>query len=258
MRSWQRIFSLALVCVAFTGFVTPAAVAATRAPRTPTPGIYPPGSKIFGHTYAQLSASWWRWSFQTPLHGPKGQIAQAIAPFTGKVNCRYAQKGDVWFIAPPLNAATSPVNRTCTVPQGKALFFPVYDAWADNLNYPGQPPTTYTSKQLRQQAAGYLANASSLTASLDGTIVADLSDLSSPYRTKAPLWHYTLPADSWLNAYFNQTWPAGTTTPPPGAAADGVYVAVKPLSAGTHTLTFGATGSGLDENVTYTIKVPAT
>ncbi len=57
---------------------------------------------------------------------------------------------------------------------------------------------------------------------------------------------------------FGQTWPAGTTTPPPGAVADGVYVALKPLGPGTHIIQWGATGTNLSESVTYTITVPAT
>jgi hypothetical protein len=211
---------------------------------------------VLGHTYAQWSARDWKWLFDTALHGPKGQLAQPIAPFTGKVNCGYAQTKGLWFLQPPEGSATSTVSRSCTVPQNTVIFFPVFSAWADNLNYPGQPPTTYPTAQLRQQAAGYLTPISSLSASLDGTTIADLSNISSPYRVKSPLWHYILPADSYLNSYFGQTWPAGTTTPPPGAVADRVYVALEPLSVGTHTINWSGSGTSINFSDTYTITVP--
>ena len=221
----------------------------------PTRGVIPPRSLVDGRTYSQLSAEFWQWAFDTPLHGPNGQVAQAAASSTGQVDCSYGQRGNVWFLQPPIVGLNSPVNRTCTIPLGTIVFFPVYNGWDDNLNVPGEPPTTYTAAQLRAAVASLLSNASQLTASIDGRTVADLTNLNSPYRARSPLFHYTLPADSFYNAYFGLTWPAGTVTPPPGAVSDGVWVALRPLSVGTHIIHFSATGSGLSEDVTYTVTV---
>jgi hypothetical protein len=221
----------------------------------PTRGVIPPRSLVGGQTYSQLSAEFWEWVFDTPLHGPSGQVAQAAASSSGPVDCSYGQQGNVWFLQPPIAGFNSPVNRTCTIPGGTIIFFPVYNGWDDNLNLPGEAPTTYTASQLRATVASSLSNASQLSASIDGRTVADLNNLSSPYRARSPLFHYTLPADSFYNAYFGLTWPAGTMTPPPGAVSDGVWVALRPLSPGNHTVHFSATGSGLSEDVTYTVIV---
>jgi hypothetical protein len=265
MKSLRPV-AFGLCLLLFAAFSSPAAFAAANAAATasasstfrPTAGVFPPNVTVRGLTYAQLSARNWEWTFNTSLHGPKGQVAQAVAPFIGPVNCRYGQVGTVWFLQPPIGSATTPVKRSCTVPRGTVIFFPVYSAWQDNLNYPGQPPTTYTVSQMRQLAAGYLSNAQSLRASVDGHPIASLTNLSSAYRTKSPVFHYVLPADSFYNAYFGLTWPAGTRTPPPGAVADGVYVALKPLAPGRHIIRWGATGSNLLASVTYTITVPRT
>ncbi len=264
MRTLRRVVIGGAAALTLLAVVTPVAQAAgTRTGSfavsdvvTPTPGVYPPNAKVQGETYAQLSAKNWEWIFDTSMRGPRRQVAQAVAPLTGPVNCRYGQSGSIWFLQPPIGSSTSTVNRSCTVPKGTVIFFPVYSAWQDNLNTPGQPPTTYTARKLRTLAAGYLANASSLSVSVDGQTVADLTNLSSPYRAKSPLFDYTLPADSFYNAYFGLTWPAGTTTPPPGAVADGVYVALKPLATGTHTIQWDVSGTNLATNVTYTITVP--
>ncbi len=51
------------------------------------------------------------------------------------VDCRLGQSGKVWFLAGTTLAQSYPVAyRSCTVPTGVALFFPVIDTWIDNLN----------------------------------------------------------------------------------------------------------------------------
>ena len=56
------------------------------------------------------------------------------------VDCRLGQSGKVWFLAGTTLAQSYPVAyRSCTVPTGVALFFPVIDTWIDNLNCPNLP-----------------------------------------------------------------------------------------------------------------------
>jgi hypothetical protein len=102
--------------------------------------------------------------------------------------------------------------------------------------------------------------AGSLHASIDGNSVAGLDDSGSAFRAQADGFSYSLPADNVLGTLFcGAPFPEGTTPPPPGAFADGVYVLLPPLAAGTHHVSFGGTvgtGAGaVTEDVHYTITV---
>ena len=88
------------------------------------PGILPPHSRSFGLSYAEWSAKWWQWASgipfaQNPLFDTTGEFADQ------------EQSGHVWFLA---GAFGGTVERTVTVPVGKALFFPILNAlwWAPN------------------------------------------------------------------------------------------------------------------------------
>jgi hypothetical protein len=81
---------------------------------------YPPGSG------EELAARWLRWvasvpSGKNPLSDPTGERAGVNQP------------GDVWFLAGNFGG---PVNRSCTVPAGLPLFFPVFNIWRQG----GPPP----------------------------------------------------------------------------------------------------------------------
>src|SRR4051794_22907267 len=122
--SWQRIVALASL-VPMLLVVAPGAAA--RASTNLNPGVLPPVSTPYGLTYAQWSARWWQWAFSIP--GPVNPLID-----TTGAQCAQGQSGNVWFLAglwvdPPLVPNTA--VRTCTVPSGKALFFPVANIECD-------------------------------------------------------------------------------------------------------------------------------
>src|SRR5262249_56510522 len=79
------------------------------------PRVYPTTEKVGGKTYAEWAAAWWQWG----LGAPKDK--NPISDRTGKFADR-GQSGPVWFLAGTFGGKAT---RTCSVPAGKALFFPV-------------------------------------------------------------------------------------------------------------------------------------
>jgi hypothetical protein len=227
----------------------------------------PPSSTVQGKTYSQWSAAQWQWTLEqqdvadSPVVDPNPGTATQPEP----VNCALGQTGTVWFLAgtTALQGYTR-AYRSCSVPAGVFLFFPVLDVWIDNLSCPGTPPGTLTGPQLRQivqqQTDTIIPN--SMTVTVDGRSVKGLTDSTTAYRAAANGFTYTLPADNALSAFCpGDPFPAGTSPPSPGAYADGVYIMLAPLSAGVHHISFAGAQSGgpvfgpFSDNVTYTITV---
>src|SRR6478735_4849920 len=95
-------------------------------------------ARVGGKTYGQWSGAQWAWELQVPTSPTSDQV---IVPNAGTaatpepVDCTLRQTGNVWFLAGTTffqNYTTA--YRSCTIPAGKFLFFPLVDAWQDNLN----------------------------------------------------------------------------------------------------------------------------
>jgi len=84
------------------------------------PRVYPPNSRPYGMTYVEWSMEWVHWL----LPKPAGTVA---------ANCSIGQSGPVWFLDVPGQAV---VIRSCTVPAGKSIFFPILAVGND---YPCPP-----------------------------------------------------------------------------------------------------------------------
>jgi hypothetical protein len=137
------------------------------------------------------------------------------------------------------------------VPTGTWLFFPVLNAWADNVAV--SPPSTVA--QLQSQAA-FFADASELHASVDGVPIQNLFG----YRAAYAPFSYTVPATDNILQYLygvnvpGSDWPTTMIFP---AASDGYWLMLEPLNPGNHTINFGGTGknTGFQIDITYTITV---
>jgi len=209
------------------------------------PGVIPPNARPFGLTYGQWSARWWQYALSIPT--PDN-------PLIHDDKCGAGQSGPVWFLTGKLcveqacmqqNFLTA--TRYCTAPPGKALFFPIANAEADNLGV--DPPLT--TEQLREIAKLFQDAATSMSCEVDGVPIQGLTN-SSAYRALSPVFDYTIPADN-IYSLFGLNFPAQTVHE---AVADGVFVMLTPRSAGQHTIHFTATfegGFGFD--ITYHITV---
>ncbi len=152
--------------------------------------------------------------------------------------CNVGQSGPVWFLAGSFGAA---VERTCTIPPGKALLFPVVtNAY---IGFPWDPADT--PKMARDQAVAGVETVKHYGAEIDGVSLQGLDT----YR----LFH----GDSNALPVFNAIVPADGLLDPPGTygpcANDGVYLMLAPLRPGTHDIHFTATEFGVD--VTYHLNV---
>jgi len=192
-------------------------VSPASAKSTGNPGILPPQSHPHGHTYGEWAARWWQWALETPA---------SVNPFidmTGE-HCDGGQLGHVWFLAGVLGGGSA--TRTCNVPRGTALFFPVVNiAW---FAFTTDPPEERTETFVRNAAAATCGTAVALEADIDGVKVND----PFQYFEQSPLFDVQLPPDNLFGA---------TTTDIPElllspSVDEGYYLFLAPLSPGKHTL----------------------
>jgi hypothetical protein len=195
--------------------------------RAVDPAIAPPQSKPYGLTYGEWSARWWKWALEVPAAN-----SPLLDP-TG-INCAEGQTRMVWFLAGTLDPG-DPVVRTCTVPVGTSLFFPIGNGFCV-----AEGDGSFEFQQ--QCAAAFFESITSLEAEVDGDSIEDLSR----YRAQSPAFDLVLPSGNVFNA------PAGVYSP---TAADGVYLMLRPLSKGEHTLHIRAEFGGNAIDVTYFLTV---
>jgi hypothetical protein len=238
---------LAALCVFAVG-----AVIARPAPAATTPGVIPPSAHPFGKTYDEWAAAWWQWSLSIALdHNP-------MVDDTG-ANAAESQNAQVWFLA-GIWGGNDTVERTCTVPAGKALFFPIFnniwvttpgdylpnysnpfDYWADNEGW------------IREyiRSLGELCSIVAIT--VDGKSVPDTG-----YRVSTPEFMATFPEKPvWTDIF---TWGVEPGVPAGPSIDEGsAYLMLVPLSVGTHTIYFHTFadwfGTPLDQVVTYHLTV---
>jgi hypothetical protein len=199
--------------------------------------------------YANLTALWWQWVNAQPAVDVDGTNTNPVLDTTGE----YAAVGQEDGIGPGNKtfflAGTfgGDVMRTVTVPEGKALFFPVINFEADNAV---DPPTENTVPQLRALAKAVIDSVTSSYARLDGSPL-------EIFRTKSPIFDYTVPDENSLYDYFGLVGPQfeGRIKP---AVADGYWAYIPPLPPGEYILEFGGTGTssgGFSLNITYRLTI---
>jgi hypothetical protein len=187
---------------------TDASVATPNANSVSRPSDYPPNSKPYNLTYGEWSAKWWQWIFSIP------QEINPLLDITGE-RCAQNQSGPVWFLTGTTGGS---VERTCTIPEGKAILFPVLNF----VNVRAAP--SETEEDLRKIPKDQADKAATLEASVDGVPLQDLQN----YRADSPLFNVTLPESNILGI------PGRSSE----AVADGYWVMLQPLPAGEHTIHF--------------------
>jgi hypothetical protein len=197
-----------------------------------------------------LTAQWWQWAVsipvdQNPQSDPTGQ------------DCMVGQRGDLWFLAGVF--AGGSVTRSCSIPEGKTLFFPIINEI--DLNAPnvcGDGPENDSVTDLRQATKAFIdaVPLSSVKGQIDGKPVTFR-------RIQSQVFALALPDDNEFDAACVAAGlghvPAGIYSP---AVDDGFYVAVAPLpptrpGEQPHTIHFHAEQPTLPAatDVTYKITV---
>jgi hypothetical protein len=232
LKYWRCCIVLAAVSMAL--LETTAAFACDT-----NPGVLPPQSHPYGHTYGEWSNAWWQWVLSIPTS------VNPLLDQTG-ADCSEGQSGKVWFLAGTTGGG--PVTRNCIIPVGKALFFPVVNFVNSNLECPPTPPDTLTVKQLHEQLDADIASVTTLEADVDGVTI---QHIKQRYRAKTD------------NSWFSVTFPSDNIFGCPGLkgkqsplVSDGYYLMLAPLPVGSHTIHFmGGTSDGFTTEVTYHLTV---
>lgn len=163
----------------------------------------------FNITYGEWTAKWWKWAYSIP---------KAVNPAyvdTGRY-CSENQRGPVWFFPRTYGKA---VVRECTVPTGKAIFFPILNSEHSFAEF----PQLKTVEELKTCAQGFQDQVTELHSSIDGQNISETELKMS--RIQSPPFNFTLPENNILDL------PEDTSTV---AVSDGNWVLLKPLSPGIH------------------------
>src|SRR5262245_3623384 len=211
-----------------------------------TPRIAGIHTKPEGQTYGRWAAEWWQWVLGIPA------LENPLIDTTGE-DCAQRQVDQVWFLAGSVSAdpAVPPpaVVRTCAVPVGKSLFFPlINNFYGAFLN---DPPETRTEEFVR--AAASCTEPAEISVSIDGFKVPKPTRFfTGPSGSQSPIFNVQLPPGN-LFGDDETTVPELVLSP---SAEQGYYLFVRPLSRGTHTIRWTASGCnpGGSQDITYHLK----
>ena len=156
---------------------------------------------------------WWQWAHSMP------QVVSPVKDRTGK-RCGVNQEGPVWFLAG--GYGSSKISRTCSIPAGKHIFFPVINM----IYYPQDGDNTPTCDAMKQNAS---LNNQFLTSF---KVVVDGHEYVNPAYFRVGSKHC-----------FDLLGKIPREHNPPivyPAASDGYWVMLKPFSPSTHKIWFTA------------------
>lgn len=192
-------------------------------------------------SFNKLSADWVQWALSIPA------TENPTLDNTGE-KCVVGQRGEMWLLAGVFSGGTA--TRTCAVPAGKPIFFPVVNSF--QINSPdvcGEPPENKSVDSLRSAAAAFIDGVSDLLVEVDGKAINNLR------RIQSQVFAVALPEDNLFVAPCAPLpVPAGIYSP---AVDDGYYVKLTPLDEGPHSLRIRAENpsQGFHLDVTYNLTV---
>jgi hypothetical protein len=181
---------------------------------------------------SELAGDWYNWLVQF------GAASNPIFE-SGTVDCARGQKGQIWFLAGNFGGVS---HRTCTIPNGKALFFPLINIlfWV--------PEDGATVDEVRKKANAGINPTSVLQVQIDDVAIVD----PFAYRAQSPPGGFALNFGPLLSDFGFEPLP----DPRKPAVADGYWILVPPLHKGEHKIHFhSANSGGFDLDVTYILTV---
>ena len=178
-----------------------------------------PAKAIAGASQEEWSKRWWRWALS--FDDDESPVADRDGRF-----CSLGQSGPVWFLAGTYGTART--IRSCRVPAGKTLFFPL-------INYVTLQPEDEDEScaSLKRRAARLTASPAALVLEVNGKRFNGLA----AHRLATQRCFRVFEDDDTL------------------AAGNGYYVALGPLKPGRYTLNFGGILPEMSQAVTYTLDV---
>ena len=210
----------------------------------PEPPLYPAGQTLFGKTPGEWTAAWWQWSLA---------IQKIGNPMRGGP-CDQNQSGDVFFLAGNFGGVET---RTCEIPSGKALYFPII-----NMICRAAPEASCaaTGDLAELTACSRMGEHVQLSLTIDGVAIEGLTD----YRADSDIFNASVPAERaqhvmpCIGPIRANTCGVEVGSERP-IMTDGYWVMVRPLAPGPHTLRFvgvdGLPPDAFSLDVTYNINV---
>jgi hypothetical protein len=242
--------------------------------------VLAPGNLLDGVSQKEWAARWCQWVMPMKVgFGPDLALTSSNpgVETTGAQGWKGNQTGSdqVFFLSGVFSnlAGTDTANRTVTVTQGKSLFFPFLNFFADNtasITDPLSTPTNFAADGMLTGDFGVdiiqSFDTASLFATIDGTSVANLKSFRQTFGETGFGVTYTGPDNIAVASGFDATLGTGVYPSTVMTAEDGYWMAVQPLSLGEHTLTFGGAvdfvdpggnplGFSASQNITYTVNV---
>ena len=200
------------------------------------------GAKASGKA-GELAADWWQWALSEPT-----TTNPLVGSYSGGPQCDGRPLGDVpgkkWFLAGSFDGSV--VERTCTMPVGTQLFFPVGNV-VFLITEPGE------NEEIAREYVNEFMDAVLADPEFSMVVTVDGKEVKAKriVRADSPLFTATLPEDNLFSACCGL--PAGEYD----AVADGLWAALPPLPPGEHTIHFeiSAPSLGFSQDNTYNLTV---
>jgi hypothetical protein len=203
--------------------------------------ISPIGTMPAGQSYGRWAAEWWQWALGIP------SAVNPLTDITGE-HCAQRQVDKVWFLAG--SVTTDSVVRTCEIPAGKSLFFPlinnVYGAFLND------PPETRAEDYVR--TAANCTEPVEISVEIDGMMVRKLTRFfTGASGSQSPVFNVQLPPGNLFG--LDETEANELVVSP--SAEQGYYLFIRPLRPGAHTIQWSASGCtpGNSQDITYNLTV---
>ncbi len=202
-------------------------------------------SSPYNTTYADWAAKWWQWYVSVPkTHSPNNlDYPNHIQNQT----CSVLQdpSSPVFFLFTPY-VEEKVADRTCDIPQGKAILIPIVSGEMDT----GDPTLRENSTKGLEDTATSGNDNAVISVTLDGSKLD--FDQDQKYRILTKPFEINLPQH---NIWEEKEKPGKYT-----GVAEGYFLLLKPLTTGNHTLYYEA-GTGepnpnqYAQSVTYHLNV---
>jgi hypothetical protein len=163
-----------------------------------------------------ITARWWQWVLSIPADN------NPTLDTTGQ-DCMVGQQGPIWFLTGANFGGETPhLTRSCSMPAGDVVFFPVISAFFFNTPNCLQGPENLTVKFMREQIEPFINSVQNMSVTVDGSPLKPLRVASTPFPV-------AIPADNVFNPDGCGTgvpFPSGVYSP---SVADGYYVVLENL-----------------------------
>jgi hypothetical protein len=176
------------------------AAAPALADNPPPPAAVPADAVVFGRTYGDWAVAWNQWVFSLPV-----SANPLFDPEGDDIPCGSGQSGPVFFLGgqfcagPTACPEPGTIERKCTVPAGKYLFFPVVNFEMSVPEFPAWSDAEPTISNMRDLISDQIDQTDGFVVTVDGV---EIPNVKENFRIVVPTFGFTQPAkDDLLGAF---------------------------------------------------------